>query len=178
MSVSNFVFSRALPNTQAAAKASVMERKIRRDDRAIPDRAAQKILQVGEYGVLSTVSVDGQPYGVPVSYGYAGDVIYFHCALEGHKLENLSGNNKVSFCVVGKTQVLPDKFATNYESVIVFGQAFEVTDAEKHTGLVEILKKYSPANIDKGLRYIEGDGDKARVYKIVIESMTGKARKK
>ncbi len=52
-----------------------------------------------------------------------GDVIYFHCAPEGHKLENLSGNNKVSFCVVGKTQVLPDKFATNYESVIVFGTA-------------------------------------------------------
>jgi nitroimidazol reductase NimA-like FMN-containing flavoprotein (pyridoxamine 5'-phosphate oxidase superfamily) len=128
--------------------------------------------------VLSTVSVDGQPYGVPVSYSYNGDVIYFHCAVEGHKLENLSGNNKVSFCVVGKTRVLPGKFATNYESVIVFGKAFEVTEDEKHRGLLELLKKYSPGFIDKGLRYIEGDGGKARVYKIVIEAMTGKARKK
>ena len=155
-----------------------MERKIRRADRAIPNSETREILRTGEYGVLSTVSVDGQPYGVPVSYSYAGDVIYFHCAPDGHKLENLSGNNRVSFCVVGKTQVLPDKFATNYESVIVFGQAFEVTDAEKQTGLVKILKKYSPGFIDKGLRYIEGDGDKARVYKIVIESMTGKAKRK
>ena len=155
-----------------------MERKIRRADLAIPDGETREILRAGEYGVLSTVSEDGQPYGVPVSYSYADDVIYFHCALEGHKLENLSGNNKVSFCVVGRTQVLPEKFATNYESVIVFGHAFEVTDAEKHTGLVEILKKYSPAHIDKGRRYIEGDGDKAKVYKIVIESMTGKSRKK
>jgi len=155
-----------------------MERKIRRTDRAIPDSDAKEILQAGEYGVLSTVSVDGQPYGVPVSYSYAGDVIYFHCAPDGHKLENLSGNNRVSFCVVGKTQVLPDKFATNYESVIVFGKAFEVTDDEKRTGLVELLKKYSPGFIDKGLRYIEGDGNNARVYKIVVESMTGKARKK
>jgi nitroimidazol reductase NimA-like FMN-containing flavoprotein (pyridoxamine 5'-phosphate oxidase superfamily) len=79
--------------------------------------------------------------------------------------------------VVGKTQVLPDKFATNYESVIVFGKAFEVTDEEKHAGLVELLKKYSPGYIDKGLRYIDGEGQKARVYKIVIESMTGKSRK-
>jgi hypothetical protein len=150
---------------------------MRRSDRALPDSAAQEILQKGEYGILSTVSVEGQPYGVPVSYSYAGDVIYFHCALEGHKLENLSGNNQVSFCVVGKTEVLPDKFATNYESVIVFGKAFEVTDDEKRTGLVELLKKYSPGFIDKGLRYIAGDGGKARVYKIVIESMTGKARK-
>jgi nitroimidazol reductase NimA-like FMN-containing flavoprotein (pyridoxamine 5'-phosphate oxidase superfamily) len=134
-------------------------------------------LQAGEYGVLSTVSVDGQPYGVPVSYSYTGNVIYFHCALEGHKLDNLSSNNKVSFCVVGKTEVLPDKFATNYESVIVFGQAFEVMGDEKHAGLVEILKKYSPGFMEKGLRYIAGDGYKAKVYKIVIESMTGKSRK-
>lgn len=154
-----------------------MERKIRRADRALPESAAKEILRAGEYGVLSTVSGDGQPYGVPVSYSYTGDVIYFHCAVEGHKLENLSGNNQVSFCVVGKTRVLPDKFATNYESVIVFGRAYEVTDDEKHKGLLEILKKYSPDFIDKGLRYIEGDGPKARVYKIVIEAMTGKSRK-
>jgi uncharacterized protein len=159
-------------------RGNVMERTLRRDDRAIPDGEAQQILLTGEYGILSTVSADRQPYGVPVSYSYAGDVIYFHCAPEGHKLENLSGNNQVSFCVVGKTQVLPDKFATNYESVIVFGTACEVTGSEKQAGLVEILKKYSPGFIDKGLRYIDGDGGKARVYKIVIESMTGKARRK
>jgi hypothetical protein len=151
---------------------------MRRADRAIPDSEARDILQVGEYGVLSTVSADGQPYGVPVSYAYTGEVIYFHCALEGHKLDNLNSNNRVSFCVVGKTQVLPDKFATNYESVIVFGRAFEVTGAEKHGGLVEILKKYSPDFMEKGERYIKGDGDKARVYKITIESLTGKARRK
>lgn len=154
-----------------------MTKTMRRTDRALADSEARVILQEGEYGVLSTVSSGGQPYGVPVSYVYTGEVIYFHCAVEGHKLDNLSSNNKVSFCVVGKTQVLPDKFATNYESVIVFGRAFEVTDDEKHTGLVELLKKYSPGFIDKGLRYIDGDGHKARVYKIVVESMTGKSRK-
>ena len=155
-----------------------MERPMRRADRAIPDYEAQEILRAGEYGILSTVSVEGQPYGIPVSYVYTGEAIYFHCALEGHKLENLSGNNRVSFCVVGKTQVLPDKFATNYESVIVLGKACEVTGDEKHTALVDLLKKYSPDFIDKGLRYIDGDGHKAKVYKIVIEAMTGKARRK
>jgi uncharacterized protein len=155
-----------------------MERPMRRSDRAIPDNEAQAILEQGEYGVLSTVSVDGQPHGVPVSYAYTGEAIYFHCAIEGHKLENLSSNNRVSFCVVGKTQVLPDKFATNYESVIVFGQALEITGEEKQAGLIELLRKYSPGYMEKGERYIKGDGDKAKVYKIVIESMTGKARRK
>jgi nitroimidazol reductase NimA-like FMN-containing flavoprotein (pyridoxamine 5'-phosphate oxidase superfamily) len=118
-----------------------MERKMRRADRSIPDSEAKEILRVGEYGILSTASVDGQPYGVPVSYSYVGDVIYFHCAVEGHKLENLSGNNQVSFCVVGKTQVLPDKFATNYESVIVFGKAFEVTEDEQ-VGLIRTTQVF------------------------------------
>ena len=154
-----------------------MPQVMRRTERAIPDGEAQDVLRAGEYGVLSTVSADGQPYGVPVSYAYTGEAIYFHCAVEGHKLDNLNSNNRVSFCVVGKTQVLPDKFATNYESVIVFGTAQEVFDDEKHAGLVEILKKYSPDFMEKGERYIKGDGPQARVYKIMIEALTGKARK-
>ena len=112
-----------------------------------------------------------------MSYSYTGNVIYFHCAIAGHKLENLKENSRVSFCVVGKTEVLPEKFATRYESVIVFGEAFELTDDEKHNALLEIVKKYSPGYIKEGLQYIENAVHKARVYKIVIESISGKSRK-
>jgi hypothetical protein len=79
--------------------------------------------------------------------------------------------------VVGRTEVLPEKFATNYESAIVFGKAFELVDDEKRTGLFEIVKKYSPGFIPEGLKYIESAAHKTRVYKIVIESITGKSRK-
>ena len=154
-----------------------MEIKIRRTDRAISESEAKGILEKGEFGILSTASLDGQPYGVPMSYSYTENVIYFHCAIEGHKLENLRKNSRVSFCVVGKTEVLPEKFSTRYESAIVFGKAFELTDDEKHKGLLEIVKKYSPGFIKEGLQYIENAVHKARVYKIVIESITGKSRK-
>lgn len=154
-----------------------MGRKLRRADRAISENEVIYILQNGEYGILSTVSANGQPYGVPLNYTYSANVIYFHCALEGHKIENIKQNNKVSFCVVGKTEVLPSEFATRYESVIVFGEIFEITGDEKHKALLELIKKYSPKFIDQGLKYIETDGDKTKVYKIVIESITGKAKK-
>jgi nitroimidazol reductase NimA-like FMN-containing flavoprotein (pyridoxamine 5'-phosphate oxidase superfamily) len=154
-----------------------MERNIRRIDRAIPESEAREILQKGEYGILSTVSIDGQPYGVPLSFSYTGDAIYFHCALEGQMVGNVKDNNSISFCVVGKTEVLPDKFATKYESVIVHGKVSEVTGDEKQKGLVELLKKYSPGFIKEGLQYINNTGRKTRVYKIMIESMTGKSRK-
>jgi hypothetical protein len=154
-----------------------MERRIRRTDRAISESEAKGILEKGEFGILSTASLDGQPYGVPISYSYTANVIFFHSAIDGHKLENLRKNNKVSFCVVGRTEVLPDQFSTKYESAIVFGKAFELTDDEKHKGLLEIVKKYSPGFIKEGLQYIENAANKARVYKIVIESITGKSRK-
>jgi hypothetical protein len=154
-----------------------MERKIRRTDRVQSESEAKGILEKGEFGILSTASLDGQPYGVPISYSYTGNVIFFHSAIDGHKLENLRKNNRVSFCVVGRTEVLPDQFSTKYESAIVFGKAFELTDAEKHKGLLEIVKKYSPGFIKEGLQYIENAANKARVYKIVIESITGKSRK-
>jgi hypothetical protein len=72
---------------------------------------------------------------------------------------------------------LPEQFATKYESVIVFGKASELADDEKHTGLMELVKKYSPGFMAEGLKYIESAAHKAKVYKIVIESITGKSRK-
>jgi uncharacterized protein len=154
-----------------------MPRPIRRADRALTNEQTLEILQKGEYGVLSTVSPDGQPYGVPVSFAYTGKALYFHCAVEGHKLDNLATNPRVSFCVVGKTEVLPDKFATRYESAIVFGQASELTGNEKHASLMELLKKYSPDFIEKGERYITSDIEKTKVFKIEIEALSGKARR-
>lgn len=49
-------------------------------DRQLSDEVAYALLKGGEYGVLSTVDEDGQPYGVPVSYALEGNLIYFHCA--------------------------------------------------------------------------------------------------
>ncbi len=154
-----------------------MNRPIRRADRALSPEQALAILQKGEYGILSTVSSDGQPYGVPVSYSYADHAIYFHCAVEGHKLENLAANQRVSFCVVGETEILPDKFATRYESAILFGKALELTGAEKRAGLTELLKKYAPDFMEKGQKYIDSDFEKTKVYKIEIEALSGKARR-
>jgi uncharacterized protein len=154
-----------------------MPRPIRRSDRALTNEQSAEILQKGEYGILSTVSADGQPYGVPVSFVYTGDTLYFHCAVEGHKLDNLESNPRVSFCVVGGTELLPDKFATRYESAITFGKACELIGNEKRSALMELLKKYSADFAEKGERYIENDIEKTRVFKIEIETLSGKARR-
>jgi hypothetical protein len=154
-----------------------MSMNLRRKDRAISNQDAFKILLVGEYGILSTVSSDGQPYGVPVSYCVLEETIYFHSALEGHKLSNITSNNKVSFCVVGKTQVLPEKFGTKYESTIVSGVATEIFDLEKKNALIGLIEKYSASYYEEGMKYIGALTAKTRVFKISIRSLTGKSRK-
>jgi len=154
-----------------------MFRKMRRHDKEISREAAEAILQAGEYGVLSTMGDNGYPYGVPLSYSYKNNCIYFHCAREGHKLDNIKNNEKVSFCVVGKTEVLPEDFNTRYQSVIVFGKASELQGQEKHDALVSLLEKYSAGFIEKGLEYIKKDSELAKIIKIEIEHITGKEGK-
>jgi len=83
-----------------------MKREMRRKDKKIGTDEAINLLTNCEYGVLSIVGTDGQLYGVPLNYSFKDNCIYFHCALVGHKLENIENNPKVSFCVVGDTKVL------------------------------------------------------------------------
>ncbi|GAA0086402.1 pyridoxamine 5'-phosphate oxidase family protein [Clostridium sp. CTA-7] len=154
-----------------------MFKEMRRKDREIEALEAIEVLKKCEYGILSTVDENGYPYGVPLSYVYANDSIYFHSAVEGHKLENIKKNDKVSFCVVGQTDVLPDKFSTKYESVIIFGRAKEVFDDEKNAALLELINKYSADYIEKGKTYIKNANDKTKVIKISIDHISGKGRR-
>ena len=152
-------------------------REMRRRDRALPPEDTIELLRRGEHGVLSTVDSDGQPYGVPLTYCVFGDAIYFHSAVDGHKLDNIAANNRVSFCVVGSTEVLRDEFAIRYTSAIAFGVVEEVFDAEKQRALEGLLSKYSASVTREGLEYIEKMSPRVRVFRIRIERITGKIRR-
>lgn len=154
-----------------------MFKQMRKGSRQITDRETIEILENGEYGVLSTIGENGYAYGVPLSYTYLNNAVYFHSAVEGNKLENIIFNNKVSFCVVGKTKVLPDKFSTEYESVILFGKAEEAVNEEKKEALMSIIEKYSSDFKAEGIEYIERAIEHTKVVKIEIEKITGKARR-
>ncbi len=152
--------------------------EIRRKDREISPAEALAILDNAEYGVLSTASLEGVPYGIPLSFCMINGQIYFHCATEGRKIDNLKTNRSVSFCVIGDTEVLPEKFGTKYQSTLVCGEAEEVFADEKQIALEGLVKKYSPDFIEQGAQYIDALTDKTRVFKIVINRVSGKSRKK
>jgi len=152
-------------------------KEMRRKDRAITEEDTRALLNKAEYGVLSTVTDNGKPYGVPLNFCVIDGCIYFHSAVEGQKIDNIKHNGDVSFCVVGNTTVLPDKFATKYVSVMASGEVEEVFDLNKQAALEGLLHKYSPEFMDKGIEYIDSLKEKTRVFKITINTLTGKARK-
>jgi uncharacterized protein len=150
---------------------------LRRKDRAITNDEAIAILRKAEYGVLSTISPDGKPYGVPLNFCYMDNCIYFHCAIEGRKIDNIEKNKSVSFCAVGNTEIMPDKFGTKYESVIVSGHVEELFNDNKQIALECFLNKYSSDYLNKGLEYIESLKEKTRVFKLLIIHLSGKSRR-
>lgn len=155
---------------------------MRRKDRISPEGEAEALLERGEYGILSMVGPDGQPYGIPLSYVVVNGAVCFHCALKGRKIDHLAAEGRVSFTVVDQTELVHDPktgFGTYYESAVVFGNAAPVTnEAERTSILLALCEKYFPGQREDAQKEIDATGKATGVYKIEILHLSGKMRKK
>ena len=151
-----------------------MFREMRRSERAKTYEENVQILEECTNGILSVIGDDGYPYGVPVSYVYSDGKIYFHCAVEGHKLDAIKAEPKVSFTVVGADNINAEKFTTSYKSVICFGTATLLEGDNKQKAMELIVEKYSAEFKEKGLEMIVNKWERTAVVCIEIEHMTGK----
>lgn len=153
-----------------------MFRKIRKRKRQLSDEETIEIIKSCDYGVLATTGADNYPYAVPVNYVYHNGKIYFHCALVGHKIDNIEYNANVSLCIVRNCDIIPEEFTTGFKSVILFGKAREVGDVEKEEGLVALVNRFSTEHREAGAQEIRSAWDKTKVIVIEIEYMTGKGK--
>lgn len=163
-----------------------MFRELRIKKRQLPTNDCYEILETAEYGTLATMGDDGYPYAVPVNFIYHNGNIYFHCAREGHKIENINHCPNVSFNIVKNVFAVPiisdskfKRFDTNFDSVTIFGKAVEVTGDEKLDGLHAFLKKFLSekdyqVHQKEGMNYIEKSLTRTKLIKIEIQHMTGK----
>lgn len=151
-----------------------MFRELRKKKRELSKEDTIKVLKEGREGVLSTISENGYPYGIAVNYVYHNNCIYFHCANKGHKLDNISQNNKVSFFVNSNITIIPQDFTTHYKSAVVFGRTFITTDDEKRDAIIAIGEKYSHPHMEEGLKYIDKAINTLTIVKIEIDHLTGK----
>jgi nitroimidazol reductase NimA-like FMN-containing flavoprotein (pyridoxamine 5'-phosphate oxidase superfamily) len=152
---------------------------MRRGEKEIRDRAEiDSIIRRSQVCRLG-LSDNGQPYVVPLCFGYDGKALYFHCAKEGRKLDILRRNDKVCFefdVVAGLVEAKQGcDWGIGYQSVIGFGAAQVIEDvAQKRTALTHLMARYSR----QSFVFPPETLTRTVVVKIEIDSLTGKQSKR
>lgn len=152
-----------------------MFRDMRRIKQALSKEESTAVLSKATSGVLAVSGDDGFPYAVPVSYVYDDNKLYIHCAAQGHKIDAIRRDEKVSFCVIDQDHVVPEEYTTYFRSVIVFGKARILEDqAEKRRALEILAAKYSPNQEQGRLQEINRLLEQTCMVEIAVEHLSGK----
>ena len=152
--------------------------EMRRKDREKSRDFALSAVDKCACSVMATVNPDGSPYCVPLSLAREGEWLYFHCAHEGQKTENLKRDNRVCVTCVGDVKVVPRDFGIEYESAVINGTALEITAREeKINALAIISRRYTPDDMDIFDEAVSRNFDRTAVWKIHIDEISGKGRK-
>lgn len=153
-----------------------MFRDMRRGKQALSDVEIKEILKNGTSGVLALAGDNDYPYAVPLSYVYANDKLYFHCARVGHKMDAIARNPKASFCVIGQDKVSPAEYTTHYQSVIAFGKISVMEDdVQKLWAIRELADKYvSSEGVAHREKAIAKEWSGLCLLEMSIEHVTGK----
>lgn len=152
-----------------------MFREMRRKNQRLTREECNAVLERGTSGVLAVAGEEAYPYAVPLSYVYCDDKLFFHCAPTGHKLDAITQNNRVSFCVIDQDQVVPEEYTTYFRSVIVFGRARILHQSEeKRAALMRLAEKYSPAREQGRLAEIDRLFQAVCMVEVEIDHLSGK----
>ncbi len=136
-----------------------------------------RLLKKALYGRLATSGPENEPYITPLNFVLYYDKIYFHCAFEGKKIENLRHNPNVCFEVSasGKLYAAPHakNFTMRFWSVLAFGEARPIDDPNmKLNALNALMDKYA-TGYDFIPLTIE-DTKIVNVIEITIQKISGK----
>ena len=149
-------------------------RPMRRFKQALPETECQEILKKAYRGTLSVVGDGGYPYALPINFVYADGHIWFHCALEGHKMDAIKACDKACFTVIDEPVREENDWWYHVRSVICFGRIRVVTDAAERLVRLRMLgEKYFPEGYDIDSDMMK-NGPQAAVLDFVVEHMSGK----
>jgi len=120
---------------------------------------------------------EGQPYVVPLNFGYDGSFLYFHAALEGRKIDIIKSNNRVGFEFDILHEIVTAQRACDwgaqYESVMGSGTAeiIDNSDAKKEA-LQWIMRQYGSDAHDFSDEILK----KTLILRVRIREISGKAK--
>lgn len=150
-------------------------RPMRRNRQQLSREECECILGRCTSGVLALTGDGDYPYAVPLSYVYADGAIFFHSAVQGHKVDAIKRDCRCSFCVIEQDEIRPAEFTTYFRSVIAFGRIHILEDAAEKVQALRLLgRRYSP-NDERGLQHeIDKSMDHVLLLRLDIEHLSGK----
>ena len=153
-----------------------MFRPMRRFKQQIGEEECLRILKEEKRGVLSMHGENGYPYGIPMNHWYNPEdgKLYFHGAKTGHKIDAVSGCDKVSYCVYDAGYRREGEWALNVNSVVVFGRISLVTDREKARKICENLSRKFTDDEEYIRKELESALPRVQCLELSIDHMTGK----
>ena len=144
---------------------------------------AFEVFDKAPYITVSFTRPDGTPYGVPLSLVRTDDrTFWFHCALEGEKLDCIAANPVVALSAV--TRCTPtvgpkdDSFTLQFKSAMAVGKAEMITDREeKIMALKAICQRFLPKHMDAFDDAIRRSIERTAVVRITLTGPpTGKRK--
>lgn len=144
---------------------------------------ALEVMDKAPYITVSMTDGEGMPYAVPLSLARTDEqTFYFHCALEGKKLDILQTNPNV--CLTAVTKCKPTvgpkdgSFTLEFKSAIAFGRAELVTDdTEKREALRAICLRFLPHHMEAFDSAVERSMSRTAIVRITLtEPPVGKRK--
>ena len=153
---------------------------VRRQDRVMPPERVEALITRGRVGRLATLGADGFPYCLPLLYVWQDGAIWVHnTSAKGHLRSNVDHSDRVCFEIDENGAVFDyGRFECDssiaYASVIAFGRVSIVEDRAIKQGFCEALMvKYGNGDVGRPAGFFPRL-DAITVYKILVETMTGK----
>lgn len=155
---------------------------MRRSDREVKE--FENIVAIMEKCDVCRIALnnDGCPYILPLNFGMCvkeGKIeLYFHGAMEGTKYDLMEKDNRAGFEMDCEHKLVTDIESGNctmaYESVIGQGHIEMLSDDEKYNALCILMKHYH----QEGFPFNQAVMPRTKVFKLVVEQVTGKRRVK
>ena len=153
----------------------------RHRERAQYDRdAVYAILDEG-FICHAACAVDGTVWMIPTAYGRDGDHLLLHGAAANHVLKAAAAGAELTVTVtlIDGLVLARSTFhhSLNYRSVVVFGQAIEVTDpVEKAEALTVIVEHMLPGRTDDARSPTGRELASTRVLRLPLDEVSAKVR--
>ena len=152
--------------------------EIRRKDKAITDQnEMKKILQQTKY-ITIAMCRNNEPYLITLSHGYDPEknIIYFHCASEGKKIDILKENNIVWGQALIDKGYVKDKCDHLWITVMFRGSVSFIVDADKKRHALDIMIRQLEQNPERVIKkqITEKSIKGVTIGRIDIDYMSGK----